>query len=57
MQKALNQLKTATYTVDNVKDNKSVSDYVQNILRLGFFAELGIKAVLHWAWNNLASTL
>ena len=47
MQEALNQLKTATYTVDNVRDNKSVADYVQNIVRLGYSAELGTRAILH----------
>ena len=47
MQKALNQLKTATYIVDNVRDNKSVADYVQNIIRLDYSAELDTKAILY----------
>ena len=47
MQEALNQLKTVTYTVDNVRDNKSVADYVQNIVRLDYSAELDTKAILH----------
>ena len=47
MQKVLNQLKTVTYIVDNVRDNKSVADYVQNIVRLDYSAKLDIKAILH----------
>ena len=47
MQEALNQLKTVTYIVDNVRDNKSVADYVQNIVRLDYSAELDTRAIFH----------
>lgn len=54
---AMEMLLTDQYTVDDVRNQRSPSEYVQTIVRHGRDAGLSTSNQLMWAWNRLAPEL